>query len=188
MRMTIQEYAKTKGVTYENVRAIIDRHQEELKGKIEKEGRTRYLTDEAQEVLDKSINVKTVTVLDNDAEIIRLKTIIDEERKEKKELKKELDRVTLEQENRILKLQNETLEKIRELEGVISEQKSLVDNSKLLLEQKDDARATLEQEKDAKIDLLATNRQARREYKREKKRREKELKKQAKMNKQTDAE
>lgn len=182
MKLTIQEYANTKGVTYENVRAIIERHKEELQDKIEKEGRTRYLTDAAQEFLNKRINVKTISVTDNDAEIIRLNNIIEEQNKLIKEQDKQLKDKDLETENKLLKLQNETLEKVSELEKIINSQKSLVDNNKFLLEQKDKEKETLQKEKDRELNLIATNRKERRKYIKDLKRKAKEEKRAAKEN------
>lgn len=180
MKMTIQEYANTKGVSYENVRSIIDRYKEELQGKIEKISRTRYLTDAAQEFLDKHIKVKTVSVTGDNAEILRLNNIIEIERKEKKELKEELDKIKLEQENKVLRIEKDFYKQVNELEKQIRENQSLIDNSTLMLEQKDKEKETLEKEKDKELNLIATNRQARRKYIKELKKKAKEEKKASK--------
>lgn len=50
--VTIKEYAKQKGVSYEAVRKQINRYQSDLKGHISKVGRTNYLDDKAVEFLD----------------------------------------------------------------------------------------------------------------------------------------
>jgi TolA-binding protein len=51
--MTIKQYAKSRGVSYEATRKSIERHANELKDHITTEGRTRILDEEAVEILDR---------------------------------------------------------------------------------------------------------------------------------------
>lgn len=50
--ISIKDYAKEKGVTTQAVYKQLQTHSTELKGHIVKQGRTRYLTDEAVAILD----------------------------------------------------------------------------------------------------------------------------------------
>lgn len=50
--ITIKDYAHSKGITYEAVRAQLHRYAKELDGLIVKQGRTQFLTDEAVAFLD----------------------------------------------------------------------------------------------------------------------------------------
>ena len=52
MRLTIKEYASSRGVSYEAVRMQLKRYGQQLDGFIERQGRTQYLTDEAVAFLD----------------------------------------------------------------------------------------------------------------------------------------
>ena len=52
MRLTIKEYALSRGVSYEAVRMQLKRYGQQLDGLIERQGRTQYLTDEAVAFLD----------------------------------------------------------------------------------------------------------------------------------------
>ena len=52
MRLTIKEYALSRGVSYEAVRMQLKRYGQQLDGFIERQGRTQYLTDEAIAFLD----------------------------------------------------------------------------------------------------------------------------------------
>ena len=171
MKLKIQEYADLKGVSFQNVNQIINNHLEELEDKIVKEGRTRYLTDQAQAILDQYINIKVIKVAsDDDAEKVRLQKKVELLEKENAELKKE----NADTKNAFLRFENETLKQITDLKVFNSQ-------AQLRIEQKDKDIQDLEEKKDKDIDLIATNRLARRQYKKEKKKKEKELKKQAKL-------
>ena len=52
VRLTIKEYASSRGVSYEAVRMQLKRYGQQLDGFIERQGRTQYLTDEAVAFLD----------------------------------------------------------------------------------------------------------------------------------------
>lgn len=77
MRITIKEYAKSKGVTYEAVRAQIHRYSDDLDGLIEKQGRTQFLSDEAVAFLDSKRASNPVIIkdmaLDEELENLRVK-------------------------------------------------------------------------------------------------------------------
>ena len=50
--ISIKDYAKNKGVSYEAVRKQVNRYKDELDGHIHKQNRTQYLDDEAVTFLD----------------------------------------------------------------------------------------------------------------------------------------
>ena len=50
--VSLKEYAKNKGVSYEAVRKQVNRYKDELKGHISKVNRTQYLDEEAVAFLD----------------------------------------------------------------------------------------------------------------------------------------
>lgn len=50
---TVKEYAEIKGVSHQAVYKMLQVHKDELEGYIIKRGRTRFLTDEAIDILEK---------------------------------------------------------------------------------------------------------------------------------------
>lgn len=79
--MTIRDYADSRKVTYEAVRQLVNRLSGELEGHITKKGRTRYLDDEAVQILDERRNGSKVSVIkakvtENDNTIDQLKNEI----------------------------------------------------------------------------------------------------------------
>lgn len=50
--MTIQEYATSRNITYEAARQAVNKAKPEIDRYIHKQGRTRYLTPEAEKILD----------------------------------------------------------------------------------------------------------------------------------------
>lgn len=50
--MTLRQYAENRGVSYEAVRQLVNRHAETLEGHIHKQGRTRLLDDTAVQIMD----------------------------------------------------------------------------------------------------------------------------------------
>ncbi len=173
MNLTISEFAKSKGVSYESVRKQVSKREDELKDHIIIENGKKVLTDQAQEILNGKKPV--VIVQDKNLQDKEYQEKLDEKDKRIEELEKQLEEIELKSQNEILRIENETLKKVREIEKIAN-------NSQLLLEQKDKEKTDLEQKKDNEIKLMATNRQARREYKKELKRKAKEEKKQAKQN------
>lgn len=73
--LTIKEYAKNKGVTYEAIRKQLKTYEKELQNHIVKNGRTQLLDDYAIEFLDDKRASNTVIVerTSKDEEIDRLK-------------------------------------------------------------------------------------------------------------------
>lgn len=62
MLMTIKEYSKNKGVSYEAVRRQIKQYANDLEGHIIKQGKTNFLDDVAIQILDQHRTPKTVVV------------------------------------------------------------------------------------------------------------------------------
>lgn len=60
---SIKEYAKEKQVSYEAVRKQISRYKDELKGHIQKVGRTQYLDEEAEQFLNEKRNSSPVVLI-----------------------------------------------------------------------------------------------------------------------------
>lgn len=75
--MTIKEYSKSRGVTYEATRQMINRHADELEGHITAPGNRqgRQLDDVAVELLDgwRAINPLVVLSADRDEELEQLR-------------------------------------------------------------------------------------------------------------------
>lgn len=72
--ISMKEYAKQKGITYEAVRKQVSRYKEELEGHISKSNRTQYLDDEAVAFLDKKRAESPIIIMEQnkDDEILRL--------------------------------------------------------------------------------------------------------------------
>ena len=96
--ISIKEYARINNVSYEAVRRLIDRYQDELKGHIHKQGRTRFLDTEAVSFLDEKRKKNPVIIQeqnkDEELERIReensnLKTMLLEAQKQIIDLQKE---------------------------------------------------------------------------------------------------
>ena len=64
--VTLKEYAKNKGVSYEAVRKQVNRYKNELKGHISKVNRTQYLDEEATAFLDKKRAESPVIIVQTD--------------------------------------------------------------------------------------------------------------------------
>ena len=61
--MTIQEYATSRNITYEAARQAINKAKPEIDKYIHKQGRTRYLTPEGEQLLDKRRKSNRITSL-----------------------------------------------------------------------------------------------------------------------------
>lgn len=72
---SIKVYAEERCITHQAVYQMMDVHKEELKEHIVKDGRTRYLTPEAEAILDKYRNKSAIVVetQNNSAEIEQLR-------------------------------------------------------------------------------------------------------------------
>lgn len=73
--VSIKDYAKNKGCSYEAIRKSVNRYKKDLEGHITKVNRTQYLDDFAVEFLDKKRTTNPVIVekYNRDEEIERLK-------------------------------------------------------------------------------------------------------------------
>lgn len=61
--MTLQEYARTRNITYEAVRQAVKKASPEIDGHITKDGRTRVLDNEAVKILDERRKGSRVAVI-----------------------------------------------------------------------------------------------------------------------------
>ena len=106
--VSIKEYAKNKGVSYEAVRKQVNRYKNDLAGHIEKVNRTQYLDEEAVAFLDNKRAENPIVIMDieKDEEIQRL------ENENKRLLLKiaELQEALLNEKDQVKLLQNEKIE------------------------------------------------------------------------------
>lgn len=106
--VSIKEYAKNKGVSYEAVRKQVNRYKNDLAGHIEKVNRTQYLDEEAVAFLDNKRAENPIVIMDieRDEEIQRL------EMENKALLLKvaELQEALLKEKDQVKLLQNEKIE------------------------------------------------------------------------------
>ena len=106
--VSIKEYAKNKGVSYEAVRKQVNRYAGELKAHITKVGRTQYLDEEAVLFLDNKRAESPIIVMESgkDEEIQRL------EAENKALLLKiaELQDALIREKDQVKQLQNEKIE------------------------------------------------------------------------------
>lgn len=114
--ISLKDYAKENGVTYEAVRQQVARYKKELEGHIRKEGRTRFLDDYAVEFLQEHRLKEPIAVFQGspDAELIE----------------------ALKQENEALKRQKEALyNKLVQVQEQLNREKDRT--KQLLIENKD---------------------------------------------------
>jgi len=106
--VSLKEYAKNKGVSYEAVRKQVNRYKDELKGHISKVNRTQYLDEEAVAFLDSKRAESPIIIMESgkDEEIQRL------EMENKALLLKvaELQEALLKEKDQVKLLQNEKIE------------------------------------------------------------------------------
>lgn len=106
--VSLKEYAKNKGVSYEAVRKQVNRYKDELKGHISKVNRTQYLDEEAVVFLDSKRAESPIIIMESgkDEEIQRL------EMENKALLLKvaELQEALLKEKDQVKLLQNEKIE------------------------------------------------------------------------------
>ena len=93
--MTIQEYATSRGITYEAARQAVERAKPEIERFIRKQGRTRYLLPEAEKLLDERRKGSKITTIkkesaDKSDRIEELSTTIDKLKNEIIVLQKQL--------------------------------------------------------------------------------------------------
>ena len=70
--ITLRDYANQKSISYEAVRRQIKRYSSELEGHITKQGRTRFLDDEAVSFLEEHRQDNAVSVQNNIASLAKL--------------------------------------------------------------------------------------------------------------------
>ena len=106
--VSLKEYAKNKGVSYEAVRKQVNRYKDELKGHISKVNRTQYLDEEAVAFLDSKRAESPIIIMESgkNEEIQRL------EMENKALLLKvaELQEALLKEKDQVKLLQNEKIE------------------------------------------------------------------------------
>lgn len=106
--VSLKEYAKNKGVSYEAVRKQVNRYKDELKGHISKVNRTQYLDEEAVAFLDSKRAESPIIIMESgkDEEIQRL------EMENKALLLKvaEIQEALLKEKDQVKLLQNEKIE------------------------------------------------------------------------------
>lgn len=115
----IKDYAKERGITHQAVYQMIYTHKKELFDYIVKQGRTRYLTPEAEKILDSYRNKSQIVI-------------------EKSENNEEIERLNEENRNLLLKITSQA-DKIAELSEWKADQSLLIaeaHQTKILLEEK----------------------------------------------------
>lgn len=63
----IKDYAAEKGISHQAVYQLINTHKDELEGLITIQGRTRFLSSEAEEILDKYRNKSAIVIEKTDS-------------------------------------------------------------------------------------------------------------------------
>ena len=86
--LTLKDYAKEAGISYEAVRRQIKRYSAELEGHIHQQGRTQYLDDDAVAFLDGHRLEKPIAVYDAgyDRQLREMEQTISQLRSEKEDL------------------------------------------------------------------------------------------------------
>lgn len=133
----IKDYAKERNISHQAVYKLIENHESELKDCIVKQGRTRYLMPEAEEILDNYRNKSPIVI-------------------DKQERNEEIERLKEENKNLLLKIAAQA-DKIAELSEWKSDHALLIaeanNNVKLLEDrnkQLDDLKAENERLKNRK--------------------------------------
>lgn len=114
--ITLKEYAKERGVSYEAVRKQVVRYRGELREHIVKKDRTQYLDDEGVALLDKKRASNPIIILehDKDQQIETLKAQLDAEKEKNGKLK-----------DQIIILQNQKIEDTKQI-GELREKLALL--------------------------------------------------------------
>lgn len=94
--VSIKDYAREAGVSYEAVRKQMKRYSEELEGHIHQQGRTQYLDDEAVAFLDQHRLEKPIVVYEAgyDRQLRELEDTIAQLRAENEDLNKRLTKAS----------------------------------------------------------------------------------------------
>lgn len=117
--VSIKEYAKNKGCSYEAVRKQVNRYKNDLEGHINKVGRTQYLDDEAVSFLDSKRAGNPVVIMEvgKDDEIKRLQ----EENKNLLIKIAELQELLLHEKDQVKELQEEKIALLEKSEEAATE-------------------------------------------------------------------
>lgn len=67
---TVRDYASERGISHQAVYQMMATHKNELEPFIVKQGRTRYLTEKAEEVLDHYRNQSTIVIAQADNQVL----------------------------------------------------------------------------------------------------------------------
>ncbi|MDU2124045.1 MAG: hypothetical protein E7E64_16180 [Clostridium celatum] len=115
----IKDYAKERGITHQAVYQMIENHKKELSEHIVKQGRIRYLTPKAEQILDNYRNKSQIVI-------------------EKADFNEEIERLKEENRNLLIKIAMQA-DKISELQEEIKNNALLIaeaNTNQLLLEEK----------------------------------------------------
>ena len=115
--ISIKDYAKENGITYEAVRQQLVRYKDELEGHIHKDGRTRFLDDEAVAFLSSHRSKDPIAVFTGSADDAYIKEL----EEQKKQLEAKNDALTF-----------ELIEKGRKLDAANDEIQNLLKENKQL--------------------------------------------------------
>lgn len=110
--ISIKDYAKKKGVSYEAVRKQVIRYKSELEGHITKINRTQYLNDEAVSFLDTKRQENPVMQNNKESKIFELESKVYQLEEENRELLlkiSDLENKLLEAHELISELKNEKI-------------------------------------------------------------------------------
>lgn len=130
---SLREYAQEHKISYEAVRKLVNRYQEDLEGHISTQNRTKYLDEEAQKILDEKRRVQPIVILEETSK----ETI--------EELRAEIKR----RDEMMIELQSKLIE-LQESQITLIEAKTRAD---MLLEDKEKKEAELKDKTEEVIEL-----------------------------------
>lgn len=125
--LSIKDYAKSKGVSYEAVRKQVNRYKQELEGHISRTNRTQYLDDEAIAFLDQKRAESPIIIMESSK---------DEEMKSLKAENELLKNQLLEVQQDNIKVHKELLEATKLIAGAEVQKKLLEDKEQELAKYK----------------------------------------------------
>lgn len=141
-RISVKEYARSRGVSSEIVRRQLVRYEKELEGHLSPLGKSKLLDEEAVKFLDGHRMQKTVTIELTDPETQK---VIDELREELRKAQQEITKLQAEQ----IELQRQQISLIEEksrYQGMIEEkERSQKDQEKRIEEQNRELRENRQQ-------------------------------------------
>lgn len=124
--ISIKDYAKKQGVSYEAIRKQVNRYKDELGEHLIKRERTQYLDEEGEKILDSKRQNNPVVYVES------------AEKQENADLKKELEELKRKYEEKDSAM-NKMAESMSEILKTSNENAQLAANARLYLEQKDAA-------------------------------------------------